>query len=153
MKHQPSENRPLDDIDVRIEETQAGLTSDLRVEVATFVEGEYVESVHLSRARALEIYCELGRILGDECTTGPTTHEVTAGRELPVCAHCSSNSVVADAAARWNVEDRCWDVSNVFDKGHSCDSCHADDITFAWITEQAHIERAAAMGACQEKAT
>jgi len=59
-----TEYRPLDDIDVREEEVEAGAAGEGRLEFETFAEGEYVESISISRARALEIYRDLGEILG-----------------------------------------------------------------------------------------
>lgn len=142
---------PLDDVDVRIEESEAAHATDLRIEMATFAEGEYVESILISRARAAEIYRDLGRILGNERSTDPGTSEPAADREVPICPHCGSDSVVADAAARWDTNNQRWDVSNVFDKGHGCDDCGAEDITLAWITEKEHVERAAARAAPDTK--
>jgi hypothetical protein len=59
-----SHSRALDDIDVREEETDAGVVAGGRIEWATFVEGEYVESVLVDRARAAAIYRDLGKALG-----------------------------------------------------------------------------------------
>lgn len=138
MNHNPPDSRPLDDIDVRLEEKEAAEVTDPRIEVATFTEGEYVESILISRARAAEIYRDLRRILGSD----PATE-----RQVPVCPRCGSGSVVADAAARWDSEGQIWEVSNVYDKGHGCDDCGAEDIAFDWITEKEHIERAPAQTA------
>jgi predicted RNA-binding protein YlqC (UPF0109 family) len=57
-------NRALDDIDVREEETDAGIVAGGRIEFVTFTEGEYVESILIDRIRAEAIYRDLGRILG-----------------------------------------------------------------------------------------
>lgn len=147
MNYHLSDNRPLDDVDVRVEETEASNATDRRIEVATFAEGEYVESILISRSRAAEIYKALGRILA--CARNPDRVDdvPNADREVPICPRCGSDSVVADAAARWNTEDQVWEVSNVFDKGHGCDDCGAEDIAFDWISEKEHIERAAAEAA------
>ncbi len=40
-----------------------------------------------------------------------------------VCATCGSDNVLADAFAEWDVDNQCWTVQNVFDKGHACESC------------------------------
>lgn len=56
--------RPLTDVDVRDEETDDGIVANGRIEFSTFSEGEYVESVFLTRERALELYHDLGRLLG-----------------------------------------------------------------------------------------
>jgi hypothetical protein len=58
------DNRRLDDIDVREEETVVGVVAGARIEFSTFTEGEYVESVLIDRIRAKAIYRDLGRILG-----------------------------------------------------------------------------------------
>jgi hypothetical protein len=60
------ENRALDDIDVREEETSASGTPELRIEFATFTEGEYIESILINRVRAKEIHVDLGKLLGAE---------------------------------------------------------------------------------------
>jgi transcription elongation factor Elf1 len=57
--------------------------------------------------------------------------------QIPVCPRCGSDNVAADAAARWNSEQQEWEVSNVFDKGHGCDDCGAEDIEFVWVDHQA----------------
>ena len=62
-------SRVLDDIDVREEETDAGIGGGGRIEFATFVEGEYVESILIDRNRAMTIYRDLGKLLG---ATSPT---------------------------------------------------------------------------------
>lgn len=137
------QGRPLDDIDMRVEETEANHAVSSRIEVATFAEGEYVESILISRVRAAEIYHELGRLLGEKRQADLAGDEPNADREVPICPNCCSDSVVADAAARWSVEGQIWEVSNVFDKGHGCDDCGAEDISFDWITEKEHMARTA----------
>ncbi len=52
---------------------------------------------------------------------------------VPVCPQCGSDNVVADAAARWSTETWDWEVSAIFDKGHGCEDCGAEDIEFAWV--------------------
>ena len=55
-------NRPLDDIEARIandDSPKAGM-----IEFATFTEGEYVESIYVTRRRAAEICADIGRMLG-----------------------------------------------------------------------------------------
>jgi hypothetical protein len=61
--------RPLDDIDVREEESDPEIIAGDRIEFATFVEGEYVESILISRARATEVYRNLGELLGKTSST------------------------------------------------------------------------------------
>ena len=65
MNNNSLHTRSLDDVDVREEETDEGIVHGGRIEVATFTEGEYVESILIDRARATEIYRNLGKILGD----------------------------------------------------------------------------------------
>jgi hypothetical protein len=62
-------SRSLDDIDVREEENDTEIVADGRIEFATFIEGEYVESIWISRARSTEIYRNLGKILGQTSRT------------------------------------------------------------------------------------
>jgi len=143
MSTNPSDNRSLDDIDVCVESTGAGHGASSRIEVATFAEGEYVESILISRARAAEIYQELGRLLGGERKTDVAADELDADRQVPICPKCGSDNVVADAAARWSTGGQIWEVSNVFDKGHGCEDCGAEDISFDWITEKEHVARVA----------
>jgi hypothetical protein len=78
MNHSSLYSRPLDDIDVRAEETEDGVAHGDRIEVGTFAEGEYVESILLDRARALEIYRDLGEILGDRFTSERETATILA---------------------------------------------------------------------------
>ena len=52
-------------------------------------------------------------------------------KEYPVCDRCGSPNVSADAAARWDHEEQDWTVTNVFDKGHSCDDC-GDECKIEW---------------------
>jgi transcription elongation factor Elf1 len=60
----------------------------------------------------------------------------TKVKTIPACPRCGSDNVAADAAARWNREQQEWEVSNVFDKGHGCNDCGADNIEFAWVEDQ-----------------
>ena len=52
-------------------------------------------------------------------------------KEYPVCDWCGSPNVSADAAAHWDHEKQDWTVTNVFDKGHSCDDC-GDECRIEW---------------------
>lgn len=58
--------------------------------------------------------------------TAASALKPTEEHTVPVCRECGSESVVADAAARWSTEERRWEVSNVFDNGHHCDDCDAE---------------------------
>lgn len=42
------------------------------------------------------------------------------------CKYCGSESVCADAAARWDFDRQEWVITTVFDKGHSCDDCDGE---------------------------
>ena len=53
-------------------------------------------------------------------------------KEQPVCPDCASENVSADAAARWNFAGQCWEVTDVFDKGHGCDDCEQTHFRFKW---------------------
>jgi transcription elongation factor Elf1 len=67
---------------------------------------------------------------------GAVMNNATKVKRIPVCPRCGSDNVAADAAARWNRERQEWEVSNVFDKGHGCDDCGAENIEFAWVDDQ-----------------
>jgi hypothetical protein len=56
-------SRPIDDIDLFKDERDAG-DAEGRIEFATFIEGEYIESIMITRARATEIHRDLGELLG-----------------------------------------------------------------------------------------
>jgi hypothetical protein len=64
MNNNSLHSRVLDDIDVREEETDAGIVAGGRIEFATFTEGEYVESILIDRNRAMTIFRDLGKLLG-----------------------------------------------------------------------------------------
>jgi hypothetical protein len=64
MTNNSPHSRVLDDIDVHEEETDDGIVAGGRIEFATFVEGEYVESILIDRNRAMAIYRDLGKLLG-----------------------------------------------------------------------------------------
>jgi hypothetical protein len=61
-------------------------------------------------------------------------------KRVPVCPKCGSDNVAADAAARWSTENQKWEVSNIFDKGHGCDYCGAENIEFAWVEGKANVD-------------
>lgn len=42
-----------------------------------------------------------------------------------VCRTCGSDDVVADAVARWDADNACWDLSSTFDDRNCC-SCNAE---------------------------
>ena len=63
-------------------------------------------------------------------------NNATRVKTIPVCPRCGSDNVAADAAVRWNRERQEWEVSNVFDKGHGCDDCGAENVEFAWVEDQ-----------------
>ena len=56
-----------------------------------------------------------------------------AGRLKPVCARCGSESIVRDAAVRWDILSQQWDVSGIYDCT-SCDLCGAESDDLAnWV--------------------
>lgn len=42
------------------------------------------------------------------------------------CKYCGSENITADAAACWDFDRQEWVVTNVSDKGHSCDDCDGE---------------------------
>ena len=44
-------------------------------------------------------------------------------KRIPVCNHCGSEDVSADAIARWDDENQDWKLIDVYDKGYACDQC------------------------------
>jgi hypothetical protein len=75
MNNNSLHSRALNDIDVREEETDAGIVTGGRIEFATFTEGEYVESILIDRRRAAAIYRDLGKLLGQTSRTVKTSHK------------------------------------------------------------------------------
>ena len=45
---------------------------------------------------------------------------------IPVCNRCGCSDIVADAAARWDVESQKWEISDVYEKGHYCEECNGE---------------------------
>lgn len=43
--------------------------------------------------------------------------------QAPVCMHCGSKHVAADAVAMWSTERQDWVVCALCDEGHSCVDC------------------------------
>lgn len=43
-----------------------------------------------------------------------------------VCSTCGSDDVLADATARWDADEQRWEVTNISDKGHSCNECDGE---------------------------
>lgn len=62
-------------------------------------------------------------------TDEPWTRITDAVTYLPayqlICASCGSDDVVADAVARWDGDNACWDLSSTFDDRVCC-SCNAE---------------------------
>jgi hypothetical protein len=44
-------------------------------------------------------------------------------KRVPCCPKCGSADISADAASRWDIDTQQWEVTNIFDKGKSCDDC------------------------------
>lgn len=51
---------------------------------------------------------------------------------IPCCPNCGSTEISADAAARWSVDLQDWEVTNVFDKGKTCDKCEDEFSECDW---------------------
>jgi hypothetical protein len=58
--------------------------------------------------------------------SGLASGEAAAERYRQVCATCGSENVLADAYAEWDIENQCWSVQNVMDKGHYCNACDGE---------------------------
>lgn len=55
-----------------------------------------------------------------------------APKHVPVCDHCGSTDVSAEAApARWDIHEQVWEVSGICDKGHYCNHC-GRETRLAW---------------------
>jgi hypothetical protein len=46
--------------------------------------------------------------------------------QIPVCSHCRSESIKADACAVWDPETQQWELSETFDKGACCQECDGE---------------------------
>jgi hypothetical protein len=49
-----------------------------------------------------------------------------SNKEMPVCSHCGSADVLADAYVVWDVETQKWECANVCDKGAYCNACDGE---------------------------
>jgi ribosomal protein L37AE/L43A len=47
-------------------------------------------------------------------------------RTKPVCSHCGSDDVKADAYAVWDIEAQTWQVGDTYDKGAFCEACEGE---------------------------
>ena len=45
--------------------------------------------------------------------------------KIQVCSKCGSENVMADAWARWSVEDQCWELSGTYDHAF-CEDCEGE---------------------------
>jgi hypothetical protein len=65
-----------------------------------------------------------------EPKAAPRTRGAT--RSTPICSHCNSDDIVAQATVQWSNEAQEWQLANTFDQPAYCNSCHrACDIS--WI--------------------
>lgn len=48
-----------------------------------------------------------------------------APEPYPICPHCGSDLVLADAWAIWNQSANCWELHSTFDAGY-CPTCESD---------------------------
>lgn len=53
-------------------------------------------------------------------------------KEKPVCSHCGSDDVRADAYAAWDVETQEWELTATFDKGAVCEDC-CEPCSLDWV--------------------
>lgn len=97
-------HRSLDDIDVREAESDITVVDGNPIEFSTFVEGEYVESILISRVRATEVYRNLGKLLGQ----APPACEARAG--------------VSEEGDIWRQSSRAGLPSKLADNGNSRDA-------------------------------
>ena len=56
---------------------------------------------------------------------------MSAERTKPVCAHCGSADVRADAYAAWNVDSQAWEITTTFDN-HDCEDC-GGECSLNWV--------------------
>lgn len=54
-------------------------------------------------------------------------------KRKPVCPKCGSDNVQANAGVAWDIDTQSFDIANIFDSGHACNDCGANDITFKWV--------------------
>jgi ribosomal protein S27AE len=52
-------------------------------------------------------------------------------RIKPICSHCGSDDVTADALTRWNPNTDAWEVSNVLDNS-DCEQC-GGECNLIWV--------------------
>lgn len=55
--------------------------------------------------------------------------------KTPVCSHCRSDSVLADAYAQWDNEAQQWEITDAFAKGAFCHDCDGET-SIDWIGDE-----------------
>lgn len=55
-------------------------------------------------------------------------------RENPICPHCKSNIVVADATAYWNASGQYWQLCDTFNT-YWCGDC-GNEIEPEWVSDE-----------------
>ena len=53
--------------------------------------------------------------------------------QKPICSHCKSDEIVANACATWDMKKQQWIIETIYDNGHSCMMCDADAL-IEWVT-------------------
>ncbi|MCP3463577.1 hypothetical protein [Bradyrhizobium sp. CCGUVB23] len=53
-------------------------------------------------------------------------------KEKPICSHCGSDDVQADAFAAWSVETQEWFLTTTFDKNSVCEDC-GGECALKWV--------------------
>ena len=48
-----------------------------------------------------------------------------ATRSTPVCSHCQSDDIVAQATVQWSNESQEWELANTFDQPAHCNRCNS----------------------------
>jgi RNA polymerase subunit RPABC4/transcription elongation factor Spt4 len=57
-------------------------------------------------------------------------------REKPICPHCKSESVTADATAYWDAFNQSWELNGTFDT-YWCEGCGGSEIHPEWVSVEA----------------
>ena len=68
-------------------------------------------------------------------TTGAPVRRINraATRSTPVCSHCRSDDIIAQAAVQWSNESQEWELASTFDMPAHCNQCNGGcDIT--WLS-------------------
>lgn len=115
-------------------------TFKLRIETFGDIKESIVDALFLAREYGVDVVIEHNV----DVTVTPVASYVTCyklfeelirklqGKKKPVCTHCGSSDIKADAFAVWNIKKQRWDVAAVMDNGHSCEACRGE-CNFKWV--------------------